>query len=290
VTADSPWKIAAQVLRQRRDGQGRVFWYPRRGFGQLADALAAAATQAGARIRLGTTVSTIDISGTDPVLRLDDDSTVHCGHIASTVPLPVLARLVRPSAPPAVLDAAGGLRFRAMVLAYLVHEGGRWSPYDAHYIPGPETAVTRISEPANYRDSPEDPPDRTVLCAEIPCAQGDPVWTMGDTEVAELVRAGIRNTGLPAINLAGVAVRRLPRVYPVYERGYAARLSGVDGWAGGLPRITTFGRLGLFAHDNTHHALATAAAMVDALGPGGRRDPVAWAAARERFAGHVVED
>ena len=55
-------------------------------------------------------------------------------------------------------------------------------------------------------------------------------------------------------------------------------------------RVTTFGRLGLFAHDNTHHALAEAWDAVDALRPDGTRDPARWAAARARFAAHVVED
>ena len=45
----------------------------------------------------------------------------------------------------------------------------------------------------------------------------------------------------------------------------------------------------LFAHDNTHHAIAMAYDAVDAL-----RDcvvdPRAWSAARRRFADHVVED
>jgi hypothetical protein len=53
--------------------------------------------------------------------------------------------------------------------------------------------------------------------------------------------------------------------------------------------VTTFGRLGLFAHDNTHHAMVMAYDAVAALAGGGW-DRQAWAAARARFASHVVED
>src|SRR4029453_15623742 len=66
----------------------------------------------------------------------------------STVPLPALARMADPAPHPAVLQAAGRLDFRAMVLVYLILEGGRYSPYDAHYLPDPGTPVTRVSEPA----------------------------------------------------------------------------------------------------------------------------------------------
>jgi protoporphyrinogen oxidase len=130
-----------------------------------------------------------------------------------------------------------------------------------------------------------------VLCAEIPCDRSDAVWRATDDDLAALVADALARTGLPPIRIAGIAVRRIPFVYPVYERGYAEHLRGLDEWAIGLPRVTTFGRLGLFAHDNTHHAIAMAYDAVDALGESGagwRADR--WAAARARFATHVVED
>ena len=51
-----------------------------------------------------------------------------------------------------------------------------------------------------------------------------------------------------------------------------------------------FGRQGLFAHDNTHHALAMAWAAADAARPDGQVDAAAWSRARAAFAAHVVED
>ncbi len=176
-----------------------------------------------------------------------------------------------------------------MVLVYLVHSGGRWTSYDAHYIPGPETAVTRISEPANYRDSADDPSGHTVVCAEIPCAVDDETWRAGDATLRARAEDALAATGLPPIRVTDVVVRRLPRVYPVYEAGYESHLALLDEWATSLPRVTTFGRLGLFAHDNTHHAMVMAYDAVDALGPDGV-DAATWSAARGRFAEHVVED
>ena len=273
MSAGGLWGIAGTVLRSAAgrggaDGQGRVFHYPRRGFGQIVDVLADAAVAAGAEIETGAEVATVRPLSARVAVSTVDGTTVMAGHVLSTVPLPVLARLARPGPAAGVLADAGRLRFRAMVLVYLVHAGGRWTPYDAHYLPGPETPVTRVSEPANYRASADDPADRSVLCAEIPCAVGDPVWTSTPDELAALVTSGLAATGLPPVHLDGVAVRRLPHVYPVYEIGYADHLAGLDAWAGGLERVTTFGRLGLFAHDNTHHALAEAWDAVDALRAG----------------------
>lgn len=290
VTADTPWKVAARVLRSRRgSGQGHAFWYPRRGFGQLVEALAEAATAAGATILTGVEVERVEVQSDQVAAQVDDDRTVRAARAFSTLPLPVLARIASPGPPLEVVQAASRLRFRAMLLVYLVVDGRPWTPYDAHYLPGPTTPVTRISEPTNYRDSRDDPPDRSVICAEIPCRPGDPRWQASDGELAATVVEALQRHDLPAVRPVDVVVRRLPHVYPVYARGYERNLAGLEGWATALPTVTSFGRLGLFAHDNTHHALTMAYDAVDALGDG-QWDPGAWAAARQRFSAHVVED
>jgi protoporphyrinogen oxidase len=181
------------------------------------------------------------------------------------------------------------LRFRAMVLVYVVHRSRPWTPYDAHYLPDLNTPITRISEPANYRESSADPRDRTVLCCEIPCTLGDAIWEGSDEDLRAIVTDTLARTGLPALTSAGMHVERLPHVYPVYEVGYRRHLRGIDTWAATVPNVTTFGRLGLFVHDNTHHTIAMAYDAVDAIA-GGRFDEAAWAAARARFETHVVED
>src|SRR5690606_38534695 len=47
VSAGTPWKVAARMIRKRPDaGRGKLFYYPRRGFGQIVEALAEAAVTA----------------------------------------------------------------------------------------------------------------------------------------------------------------------------------------------------------------------------------------------------
>ncbi|MGH8776210.1 MAG: protoporphyrinogen/coproporphyrinogen oxidase [Jiangellaceae bacterium] len=291
VSADTAWKIAGRLLRgSRGDGQGRIFFYPRRGFGQIVEALADAASAAGAEIRLEAEVDGVRVSEDEVVVSTQDGDVVTARRAFSTLPLPVLARISRPAPSLADVESATRLRFRAMLLVYVVHGGGRWTPFDAHYIPGPETPITRISEPANYRDSADDPSDRSVLCAEIPCAMTDEVWGLGDESLGDVVDEALARAGLPAVNRSHVETRRLGQVYPVYRVGFEGDLAGVDRWARMLRRVVTFGRQGLFAHDNTHHALMMAYDAVDALRDDGRFDRYAWTAARERYDHHVVED
>jgi len=293
VTADTPWKIAARMLRRGggTNGLGRVFRYPRRGFGQLTEAIAGAAVDAGAELRLSTQAEAVLTSTEGVTVRTVGGPEIAARHVFSTVPLPVLARITTPAPAPDAAEGAAHLRFRSMVLIYVVHQGARpWTPFDAHYLPQASTPLTRVSEPANYRDSADDPRDRTVLCCELPCSVGDEHWTASDEQLGALVAEHLGRVGLPPLSVAEVHTRRLPRVYPVYEIGFQRHLQALDDWAAALPRVTTFGRLGLFAHDNTHHALAMAYDAVDALRRGAVFDEGAWTAARRRFAAHVVED
>lgn len=285
VRSSSVAKILRRVVGRT---EGRHFYYPRRGFGQLWERLAEGATDAGAEIRLGSTVEELELGSDGWSAGTADGDLVSSERVWSTVPLTALVRMVRPGPPAAVNEAADALRFRSMVLVYLVVPRAAYTPYDAHYLPGPETPISRLTEPKNYRDG-DDPTDRTVLCAEIPCEAGDATWHATQDELAELVAEGLRRSELPAPGAVDVEVRRLPRVYPVYRAGFEPAFDAVDRWVTGLPGLLSFGRLGLFAHDNSHHALAMAWAAADAMGPGGF-DAGAWDHARRAFAEHVVED
>ncbi|MGH2773260.1 MAG: protoporphyrinogen/coproporphyrinogen oxidase [Actinomycetota bacterium] len=286
VSANSPGKLFRRIL-SGKSGAGRTFYYPAGGFGQICERLAEAARDAGAEIHLGTEVSRIAFSRNCVEVEDSSGNLRQAGLVFSTLPLSVLARIADPPDGEAA-EAAGRLEFRAMILVYLVVDQDRYTEFDAHYIPGGPTPVTRISEPKNYRNGP-DPAGTTVLCAEIPCSRHDAIWDWQAGRLGDLVLEALSENELPPVRPVEVLVKKIPFVYPVYRKGYESAFEALDRWAGSLPALLTFGRLGLFAHDNTHHALSMAWSAVDAISGGGI-DLEYWAAARERFAGHVVED
>jgi protoporphyrinogen oxidase len=289
VSASSPADIVRRLVRGSRPA-GRTFLYPRRGFGAIPEALAEAACAAGAAIRLGCGVDDLcQLPDGGWRLALDDGTSLDAAHVWSTVPLAALARMADPAPPARALEASARLRHRAMVLLYLVLDRPQWTEYDAHYFPGPEVFASRLSEPHNYRDSPDDPTDRTVLCAEIPCWPGDDIWRSADSELAARLGEELVAAGLPPARPVEVASRRLPHVYPVYRPGFADDLAALERWATSAG-LVTFGRQGLFTPDNTHHALAMGWAATEALSPEGTFDHAAWRAARDGFRSFVIED
>ena len=289
VSAAGAGDVLRRVVRAARQ-QGRVFLYPKRGYGQISETLAQASADAGAELRLRTRV--IGLTAADDGIEVHSDKgVVQADLVLSTMPLPALAEALDPPPPPEIADALARCRSRAMVLAYIVVNRPRFTPFDAHYFPGPETLVSRLSEPKNYRDG-DDPPEQTVLCAEIPCWPGGDLWCAADDDIAASVIEDIGKVGLTVPESAAVEIRRLPSVYPVYEKATMEARSTIGVWIGSLTRvgIVTLGRQGLAVPDNLHHVLSMGSAAADAVGSDGSLNFFSWQQSLQDFTGHVVED
>jgi len=295
VSAGSLGKMVKKVLSIvpgfKTPGAGR-FYYPKKGFGQISQAIADEARKLGAEIRLESSVKKIELGNKQKITFENNGNleTIEADFVWSTIPLTVLAKAVAPSAPPEVVEASQNISYRAMVLIYLVLNQAQWTEFDAHYFPEADIALTRLSEPKNYSAS-DKPKKRTILCGELPCSVDDEIWKSSDTDLAELVRKSLAHCGLPIESeILEVKTRRLPFAYPIYREGYEKYFELQDKWASGLENVLTFGRQGLFAHDNTHHALAMAYGAVSCLGEDGKFDRTLWQEYRTEFAKHVVED
>jgi len=287
-------KVMGSVPGFKKPGAGR-FYYPRRGFGAISEAYALEARKQGADLQLENTIARLEAprgaGDTWKITALDGgrERRVEADQLWSTIPITVLARAMGDAAPPEVVEAAQQISYRAMALIYLQLPVDRFTEYDAHYFPGADCRITRLSEPKNYAALSE-PAGSTILCAELPCERGDATWSLGDAELGALVLQDLAGAGIP-VPAAPIAVfaRRLPQAYPVYLNGYEKPLALLDEWASSLPQMVFYGRQGLFAHDNTHHALHMAYAATECL-DGVHFDRQRWAEYREQFKKHVVED
>ena len=216
-------------------------------------------------------------------------TTIDANAVISTVPASRLVEVSTPSPSEEVQEAARGLEHRGMVFVYLVVPRSQYTEFDAHYFPGLDTLIARLSEPKNYRTGP-DPEGQTVLCAELACTVGDDVWETSDDDLAALVARQIAEQGLPGPEHIDSHVRKLPSVYPVYRHGYRQHLDAIEQWTETQPQLITAGRQGLFVPDNLHHTIAMGRAAAQAVRTDGSIDKASWRSARARFRTHVVED
>ncbi len=296
VGSGSVGKIVMKMLRLMpglRSETGGRFFYPRKGFGQISAAMQESARSNGAEFLFNTEITKITRDGTritGVTIRDGDSEKQLTGDlILSTIPLTGLTRLI--DQPPAkVVEAARAIRFRGMILLYLVLETDQFTEFDAHYFPEASIPISRMSEPKNYSASSE-PKGITVLCAELPCDPGEKWWDMSDEELGREFTGWLGQLNLPVtVPVRRCETRRLSHAYPVYDIEFQSRVDVVDEWLLGLDGLLVFGRQGLFAHDNTHHAFAMAYGAADCIDAKGQVDRDKWRRYREVFATHIVED
>ena len=287
-------KVMAAVPGLKPKGSGR-FFYPRQGFGQISESYYKAAQSLGVDIYLNTSVDAFQYEGrrvqtVTCKTKEGEELVFQPQQIWSTIPVSYLVQAANPAAPEPVLNASKNIHFRSMILIYLVLEQQQFTEYDAHYFPEKEIKITRLSETKNYHNTTE-PKDTTVICAELPCSMDDPEWKMSNPELGELVCESLATAGIPVKSkVREVVTRRLSHAYPIYFTGYETHFEKLDAWVGGFENLLSFGRQGLFAHDNTHHTLYMAYAAVKDLDLDLNFDCRAWQRDREVFKTHVVED
>lgn len=297
ISSGSVSKILFKMLRMLPglgDETTGKFFYPRKGFGQITQAMLEKAKDQGAAFNFDTDITRIEREDNKVVAYWTKDGDTETRHesdqILSTIPLTTLVRLMDPPPPEPVVNAAKSIKFRGMILVYLVLDTDQFTEFDAHYFPELATPISRMSEPKNYNASTT-PKGVTVLCAELPADPGDQWWEMADDELGERYCEWLKDVGLPVnVGVRRCETRRLSHAYPVYDLDYEGHFNTIDEWMLGLDGLLVFGRQGLFAHDNTHHAFAMSYGAADCIGEDGRLDEKKWAQYREEFSHHTVED
>jgi protoporphyrinogen oxidase len=295
VAADTAGKIFMKILATTlgRTGPGRSFYYPRMGFGQISEALACEVRRLGGQVDLGCGAQALRAvqGGWEVQIKSADgkERDYEAPLVFSTIPTSTLLKLLGEIIPPEIASAISRLRHRGMLLVYLELARNQFTPFDAHYFPGADVVLSRLSEPKNYSASPF-PTGKTGLCAEIPSAWQEDLWNRKDDEIVERVLLDLDHVGLPARgDLTCAFVLRVPFVYPIYELGIRQKMDAIEAFLDTQPRLIVLGRQGLFLHDNTHHTMEAAwhaAACVN----GTEFDYPAWRLHRASLRANIVED
>jgi protoporphyrinogen oxidase len=271
ITSAKPWAVARQMLglgnrRAARDGAraapgiGASFLYPRFGFGSIGASLRDAATKRGMQLEMGVHVQRLEArDGRIHSVVVERGGAIaerETAAVISSAPLAVLVRLLRPLAPAAVVEAADGLRWRGIRLLQVVLARERCLDGETYYFPEASPCFGRVSEPPLFSEAMRGAPGTTSLNIEVICTPGDAVWSADESAFLALVLRDAESLGLfRGDEILAARSLRLPAVYPVYDRGWAARLERVLGWVRSHQNLYSIGRGGLFLHANTDHSI-----------------------------------
>jgi len=185
--------------------------------------------------------------------------------VISSIPLTALVRLLSPKAPDAVLDAAGRLRYRDLVVVAVMIDRERVTDETWIYFPGKEIPFGRIHEPTNW-SADMAPAGKTLLVAERFCFRGDETWTARDEDIAESTTACLAGLGLiDKDEVIRHTVIRVPNAYPLFEVGYREHQETVSAYLETFDNLHLTGRGGLFRYYNMDHAMESGLAAAEGL-------------------------
>jgi protoporphyrinogen oxidase len=192
--------------------------------------------------------------------------------VLSSIPLAELVLSLDPLPPDHVVAAARRLRYRDLLVVGLISTDPEPFPDNWIYLHDPGTRAGRVQNFGAWSPGMTRP-GYTSLGAEYFCFQGDETWSLPDHALVELAKRELAKIGLidPSHVVEGVTIR-VPRAYPMYDRGYAAAVATLRGFLRGIPNLQTVGRNGLHRYNNQDHSMWTAALGTLNLLDGERHD------------------
>jgi len=246
--------------------EGR-FLYPRLGYGQIADKMADKLTNGnllyGKRV-IGFTASDNSIVS----VKISEGTTeyeIKPEVIVNTLPITQVVQMLMPTPPQEVLEAAGKLRFRDVVLVILFLDQPSVSNAAVTYFQNAEYEFSRAHEPRN-RSAAMSPAGKTSLVVEFPCFQTEEIWTREDSMLIEGLVSSLHEMGLiDRSDVIDSDVHRLPDAYPVYFNGYDEVSGVVLNYLGKFENLWTLGRGGSYFYGHVHDFITEAVEVIQAV-------------------------
>ena len=246
------------------------YMYPREGISCLYEGMAERVRATGNQILLESTVVRLEREG-NRIARVvyrhnGSERAIECDAVLSTLPLPLLTKLMSPALPEPVNAAAARLRYRSLKLIYIVLNRDRLTDFHWVYLLDGHFRVNRVSEQKNVSASMV-PDGKTVLCIELSCWRDEPIWKASDEDVFRIAMDDLKKTGYGVTDaeVDSYFVYGIETAYPVYELNFEEHLIPALEGVHQLDNLLTLGRHGLFLNNSMDDNVLLGMKVADAI-------------------------
>jgi protoporphyrinogen oxidase len=253
----------------------RSFYYPARGFGQIAEKIRERFIKNGGEILFESSIERFEFRNDSEIeavlVRTAGEKLrrVPVKLLISTAPIDVLHQICSASGGGA--SPALGLSWRSLRILYLFTPDKIPSEHETYYFPEPDVIFGRVSEPAKYSPFLNQAAEKIALAIEIPCTVGDEIWNMEDEALAGLCIRDLRKLKILSSTPRGTSEyfsRKIKNIYPVYEIGWKENLERALRRFNSIKNLYVVGRSALFLHCNVDHCMAMALKLARFLSAG----------------------
>ncbi len=229
----------------------RRYLYPRRGMGQLYEAMAHEVERHGGEVVTSARVVGLEKRAARVVAvnvdTADGPKRIPVGELLSTIALPELVRALDPYPSSAVDRTVRALRFRALRFLNLMLRRSDFSENTWMYVASGALRMSRIQEPKR-RSASMAPPGSTSIMLEIPCDVGDRIWEAPLASLRSEFEGELRVLGFQVDDVVDAFSVRVEHGYPVYHLGYDRDRMDLLRVVERFENVRTAGRQGLFRY------------------------------------------
>jgi len=229
------------------------YFYPKGGIGQIFEYMAREIKGAGGQIWLQCRPIRLYQGGDRSIKAIEivkgeEKMTLDLDWLITTIPLPELVPLIHPPLHPRLREQVNKLKYRSLRFLNLLIDHQRISDNTWIYVPEGSFIISRIQEPKNR--SPYNAPEGyTSLILEIPCKEGDHIWTADEVRLyqhclEELAALGIDVRG----KVTDYFFTQARYAYPIYSLDFKGTRDSLLKALEGIKNLFLIGRQALFQY------------------------------------------
>lgn len=241
--------------------------YPVGGIGDLAESFTDKLSEKGVKIDFNSDVKRIE-------LIRNDEIEVTCGadgserlfssrNVISTLPITYLIDIIEPKPPKKVLSAASKLRFRSLIVMYLVTK--KKDVLKAPYVYYHNRAYHRLTESSKISRK-LCPKNENVIFVEKSCFADEDLWNYDKDQIFDMFMRDLEKDGiLHRKDVIKTFLIKKEHVYPVYMHDFNINLQIVKDYLNGIRNLKTLGRPGEFLYLDMDQSIERSFAAADKL-------------------------
>ncbi|MCI0525849.1 MAG: NAD(P)-binding protein [Nitrospira sp.] len=303
------------VKKETAETNAEFFYYPRRGFGELPQTLKERIEAMGGEVLVSVEINKLEQADRKVIAvqatvrdKQPQDSrsqqsaqsaesadyngqkiSFPCDYLVSSIPLPVLGRLVFSDTDPEFSRSVDGLQFRHLILVYLFIRRSLVLEDQWLFFPERQFVFSRIFEQKQM--NPElGPKDQTAICCDFTCTEDNWQWKATDEElVAKCVEGLVAGKFIKPDEVTGFLVKRRRNFYPRYDLQYAEKMQTVSRKLQQVENLLLTGRIGMYNYNNSDHCMDMGRFIAQNLADGQSPKDV-WNALERRVRDYKIVD
>ena len=240
------------------------FYYPKNGFGSIFKSIGDYVGQE----NISFNSNVVEIHHDNNLIKnliVENNEAFPIKSLISTLPLNLLIKYLRPTAPKDIMNISNNLKYRGLRLAIISLNLNSFSDNASIYYPQSNIPFTRIYEPKN-RSKNMAPSDKTCIVVEVPCQPEDLIYNNSEDEFLDKIKYALsKYTHINESNIINTSSQKVPFAYPILDYNIDDKLNKIFSYLSIFKNLNLLGRSAEFKYLHTHDLFIRANQIVNTI-------------------------